>query len=276
MINEIGSHIKAIGRSIFGDRIMSSLHACRFYYRNVTSISLHDDIALQNIGNFVHQGEIVVDVGANNANWSYHLARIVGSSGKVLAFEPHPYYAAATQKTLDLHRLRNVELFAFGLAEAHKTAQLQHLGDDGRQLSGRSFIADKTTIAGQTIEIELRPLDSLVHEHPELARVALIKIDAEGFEYFVVKGAIGVLDRARPLVLAETGHAHLHGVDEDDLFRVLGEHGYRAYGFAADGSLQPIDKFTDIQELASEDVLFAPADWTPPARRGKVDDHRVR
>lgn len=276
MLNKIGSRIKSIGRLMLGDNIMSSLHAYRFFYRNVTKISMHNDIVLQSIGNYVKQGDIVVDVGANNANWSYHLSRIVGPAGRVLAFEPHPYYAAATQKALNLHRSRNVKLFAFGLAEAHKTAQLQHLGDDGQQLSGRSFIADKPTVAGQTIEIELRPLDSLVDAHPELANVALIKIDAEGFEYFVVKGAIGVLDRARPLVLAETGHANLHGVDEDDLFRILGEHGYRGYGFTADGGLQPIDKFTDIQELASEDVLFAPPGWTPPKRRGKEDDHRAR
>lgn len=269
MITKIGSSIKAIGRSILGDQLMSSLHAWRFYYRNTSGRSLRDDVALQRIDNYVGEGAVVVDVGANNANWSYRLSRLVGPAGKVLAFEPHPYYAAVTQKTLGLHRLRNVELFDFGLAEARKTAQLQHIGDDGRQLSGRSFIADRPAAAGRTIEIELRPLDSLVDDHPELARVALIKIDAEGFEYFVVKGAVAVLERARPLVLAETGHAQLHGLDEDRLFRLLADHGYRAYGFAAEGGLQAIEGFADIQGLASKDALFAPADWTPTATRGK-------
>jgi FkbM family methyltransferase len=269
VLNKIGIRVKEIGRNILGDQVMSSLHALRFYYRNVTGRSLRDDVALQRIGNYVREGEVVVDVGANNANWSYHLSRFVGQAGRVLAFEPHPYYAAVTQKTLGLHRLRNVELFDFGLAEAHKTAQLQHIGDDGRQLSGRSFIVDEPTAAGRTIEIELRPLDSLIDDYPELARVAFIKIDAEGFEYFVVKGAIALLERARPLVLAETGHARLHGIDEDSLFRLLGDQGYQAYGFAADGGLQTIGGFADIRGLASKDALFAPAGWTPTPARGR-------
>ncbi len=259
--------VKRFCRNWLGDNVTSFIHAFRFYYRNVSGYTRRTDIALATLDRYIGEGDIVVDVGANNANWSYRMASLVGPSGKVFAFEAHPYYALATERTLRLHRLRNVELFPFGLSDKVQRALMRDVDDSGRQMSGRSHIVRTAGAAGGTkpLEIELRPLDDLVADHPQLARVRYIKIDTEGFEYFVVRGAATLVQRARPLILAETGHAGLHGIDDDRLFEALFAQGYTAHAFAADGSLQAISGFADIADTANKDVLFVPKAAGSPA-----------
>src|SRR5262249_14521696 len=65
----------------------------------------------------VQAGDLTLDIGANYGLYSYHLARAVGPSGRVIAFEPIPFNIRTFRMVSSLLRLKNVDLRPEGCGE---------------------------------------------------------------------------------------------------------------------------------------------------------------
>jgi FkbM family methyltransferase len=161
-----------------------------------------------------HGGQgVCLDIGANIGN---HALFFASHFAEVLAFEPHPRTHALLQFNAGLHE--RVRCFAFGLSDAAGTATLA-------VPEGNAGMASLHGVPGaaRTVSCELRRLDDL----PELQtrRVALVKIDVEGHEAAVLRGARAVLSRDRPLVVLEQAAAEIVGGSSPAL-AVLRELGY--------------------------------------------------
>jgi FkbM family methyltransferase len=211
---------------------------------------------------FLGSGDIAVDVGANGGDWTCALARQVGNAGRVFAFEADPYYAEATEKTIRLLRLKNVSFQKYGLSNADQEAELLISDDRGRRVSGRGRVVGAASVenAGRTVRIRLRSLDSIAAEQPALHAVKFIKCDVEGFELMVMRGALALIEAARPLILAETGHAGLHGYRDSQLGEFFEALRYCRFRYEpSSGCFIPDRKLTE----ATEDVyncLFVPGE----------------
>jgi len=231
------------------------------------------------------EGDVAVDVGANGANWTLPLARRVGAAGRVFAFEADPYYARVTERTLALLGAPNVEFFSFGLSDRNETAPLVVFGADRSRLSGHGHIARADAASAQGTEdasaepdedavlVELRRLDDLVAEHPRLAEVRLFKCDVEGFEWMVFRGARSLLERARPVVVAEMGGAALHGHSDADLFDFFDGLGYASYAVgAAPEELIPTRSVGATRHGRRPNRVFLPRERALPAPLRIVGD----
>ncbi len=159
---------------------------------------------LRAIHKFVEPGTVVYDVGANLGYLSLALARAVGPTGKVIAFEPVPANSARLQANLHLNReqgwIRPVEA-AVGARSTRSHFLLHASGGMGKLegSSGRPFdYADSA-------EVQVISLDDWVYTNGE-APPALVKIDVEGGEAQVLEGMARLLSQARPQLLLE-----LHG-----------------------------------------------------------------
>lgn len=153
------------------------------------------------------------------------MARCVNPGGRIFAFEPIPAIATQLREKLsaspDIGNV--VELTQCALAdaagEADFTVVSTNPGYSG--LLPRHYDREEQT---ETIRVVMRRLDDLVADIP---RVRYIKIDCEGAELRVLRGAIGLLRRDRPIVSFECGDASLESYDYDagdifDFWNILG------------------------------------------------------
>jgi FkbM family methyltransferase len=155
------------------------------------------------IPQYLKDGDWGVDVGANGGDWSYRMSRAVGRTGKVLAFEADPYYALVTSRCLNLQRLRNISLYPFGLSDQEVTTRLVIDIGDGQRTSGLSFI-DVNADSEKSVAVELKMFDAVVsRENIDVSRLRLFKVDVEGHEEEVLRGAQKAIAAARPIIIAE-------------------------------------------------------------------------
>jgi hypothetical protein len=116
---------------------------------------------------------------------------------------------------------------------------------DGRAVSTRATLnrhVEEHQTGEQAIEVELATLDSVV-ERLGLARVGFMKIDVEGHELSVLRGAGNVLAQARPLVLLEAEARH-HDFPIQTVFDEVLRHGYVGYFIRTDSlELESLDRF---------------------------------
>lgn len=153
------------------------------------------ELLMQALQGQVDRGGVCLDIGANIGN---HALFFAGHFAEVLAFEPNPRTFALLQFNAALKD--NVRCFGFGLSDAAGSAQLTvPAGNAGMAtLHGDA-------VSGQAVACRLERADDL----PALQgrRVALVKIDVEGHEAGVLRGAAALLARDRPVVVFEqTAH----------------------------------------------------------------------
>jgi FkbM family methyltransferase len=139
-----------------------------------------------------------IDVGANVGVHSVRLAKLVGERGEVIAIEPDAGLARRAQHNVALNGLRNVRVIQAAAAE--RGGQRVHLyRPDARDPNkGRASMLAHAYLTGPTAVVPTVAIDE-ISDGP----VALIKIDVEGCESAVVRGAAGTIDRYLPAVIFE-------------------------------------------------------------------------
>jgi FkbM family methyltransferase len=171
-------------------------------------------------------GDVCIDVGAHTGRHTIPLARCVGQHGRILAFEPIPAIAAQLRTKLDAvpDICALVELHQCALADTAGEVDfvLVHEAPGYSGLLPRHYDSEVTT---EIIRVAVQRLDDLASE---VARVSFIKIDCEGAELRVLRGASNLLKRDRPVVSFECGNASLESYDYDagDIFDFWDLHGY--------------------------------------------------
>lgn len=128
---------------------------------------------------WLRPGDVAIDVGANIGTMALVAARRVGPDGAVLACEPHPRVFRYLAGNLRLNAAGNVKARNVALGESAGKAQME----DGK-------FDDTNSLSGGEVQVPLTTLDALVaQEGLESRRIALLKVDVEGYELMVFRGA---------------------------------------------------------------------------------------
>ena len=161
-----------------------------------------DDPEVREISRHIGVGDWVIDVGANVGRHTCHMARRVGVSGRVLAFEPVGVSFTLLAANVQAAGLRNVTLFNIALSSSHGISGMTvpMYQSAGLRNYYRAHLA-----AGGEYPVLCLPLDAI----PLPRRVRLVKIDAEGHDLQVLIGMKELLHRDRPVLVVEgwTGDA---------------------------------------------------------------------
>lgn len=139
-------------------------------------------------------GSVVLDIGAYIGQYTL-LAAKYASAGRVIALEPHPISYQRLQAHVACNRLGNVCILhqAAGQMPGRLPFALSEQASDSGFSSGWS---------GETIEVEVVPVDEVVRQM-NLKRVDVMKVDVEGAEGQVLRGAQETLARFHPLLIVE-------------------------------------------------------------------------
>ena len=149
---------------------------------------------------------LAVDVGAHAGLWSMTLAEYFDN---VVAFEPVQEHAACWQKNME--GIGNAVLFPIALGERAGTVRLKPMPGASMKIRVYAGIDD-------VVEAPIQRLDDLTVDSK--APIDFLKIDVEGYEYFVCRGGEQTLLRSKPVVIVEqkpaTGMLENYGIRETE------------------------------------------------------------
>ena len=178
------------------------------------------------------KGYTVLDVGANIGAHCLRFAKIVGVEGAVYAFEPTDYAFSKLQKNIALNQFGNIKAFRVALANQNLYQQEIFFRSswryDGSQLQVSSMV-------------DFVRLDDWAAKN-FVDRVDIIKIDVDGNEYSVFDGGRRLLDKFKPIVIAEVGAWHFTN-SEFNPWSILADMGYSFW------DLITKKKYATLQEM---------------------------
>lgn len=196
---------------------------------------------------------IVVDVGGNVGTTTLSFAASV-PRGHVHVFEPSRALLPCLRRNLELSRAHNVTVHPIGLADAPSQGRLE-IATPGNP--GSAYVVDGA--GGDAFAIQ-RLDDALA----DLPRFDFLKIDVEGYELRVLRGAAALLQKHRPVVLFEVNEGALRrgGTSGREVCEHLLALGYRL-AFLQGGRLRDYDLATHLQRKL-HNVIALPPGATPP------------
>jgi FkbM family methyltransferase len=158
-------------------------------------------------------GDVFFDVGANVGFFTILGARLVGPSGKVVAFEPHPANVEALRANVEANAFENVVVVPNAVTASSGERLL-----DIRSATLAKLVEDRSE-PGAAELVPATSIDDFVSTHADLIPDVL-KIDVEGHEVEVLSGMRGTLTQHSPVIVCE-----MHGLNES-FRRALAEFGY--------------------------------------------------
>lgn len=193
------------------------------------------------IRTILQPGQTAIDVGANLGYLTAVMAQCVGLGGRVWSFEPVPETFELLALCRSLNDYTQVTPIRVALGESDGSTEITY---DKRHSGIATLHPDK--VAGETQRVELRSLDALVAAGEVGQHPSLMKIDVEGHELAVLRGAREIIGRASPTLVFELNEraARAAGWTLAELAELLLSLG--DYSFAlieADGT-RPLDPFT--------------------------------
>jgi FkbM family methyltransferase len=223
-------------------------------------------------------GETVIDIGANLGVYALAMARRVGPMGRVFAYEPASDTRALLEKSRALNRFDNLDIIGAALSEAPGEARLSFGWSSELNTLGAEG-------AGEAVRVTTLDAEDTARAFPS---VDFIKMDAEGEEIRILKGAQTFFARHSPLVMFEIKSGI---VADEAIAEAFKADGFRLYRLLHGAPLLvPVEEGEAIDQnelnlfaakpdraarLAAKGLLVeeVPPAWTPDeaARRGALD-----
>jgi FkbM family methyltransferase len=185
----------------------------------------HDQTVLQQLWQYIRPGSTVIDAGAAIGDHTIFYLGAVGPTGTVYAFEPHPIQYACLTRNCPKARC-----YPQALGDTSGTVHLFHEPDI---VAGSRLIDPQ--LQWPMSSCERVTLDSVVEDK---GNVSLLKIDVEGCEPEVLRGAREIIKESQPVIWFEQNPEALQrqGHSIDEVRDLIAELGYHVVRFYPDGS----------------------------------------
>ncbi len=182
----------------------------------------HDKVVEEEIYTHLREGDVFIDVGANWGYFSILAASLAQIT--VIAFEPSLKELNVLYKHMLLNKFKNIYAYPLGLS---KELSVQKLFLSGDRNTGQNSLVNDTNYA--YTEALFAPVSNLV-PNDFLLRTRLIKIDVEGYEFFVLNGfseVIPQLFNCRFVVEITPGFLSKLNHTPKDIYNFFEQFGYK-------------------------------------------------
>ncbi len=175
------------------------------------------------MGMCLREGDTFVDVGSNIGLMSLHASWLVGETGLVLSFEPEPDSYKLLLRNLDLNSATNVRPYGVALGSSKGKAMIYGKGPN----RGGASLLEPSVPHPPGEEVPVETLDGLLGLS-ETNAIRMMKVDVEGYELEVLRGAKSILGRPSAPILCIEYVGNRPGVL--DIYRyVLAVNDYRIF-----------------------------------------------
>jgi FkbM family methyltransferase len=173
-------------------------------------------------------GGTFVDVGAHIGTYSLKAARVVGERGHVISVEPNPATVQALRDNIQASGTNVISVQPVACSDSETELDLfaATRSNTGETSLSRENARQSGSVSA-VYHVRARPLDAILQD-AGVSRVDVIKIDVEGAELLVLKGAKQTLARYSPILLVEVVDQQLQamGTSAAELREFLRSQGY--------------------------------------------------
>lgn len=177
---------------------------------------------------FLRSTDTFIDIGANVGVYSILASAEIGAS--TICFEPIPQTYSTLVKNVGLNSITHkVNALNIGLGSENGSLSFTKNNDTVNHVASVSEIEN-----GEIIRVDVRKLDDVLFEF-ELGDVIFMKIDVEGFETAVLKGAYDLLgnNALKGVIIELNGSGERYGYDENWIHNLFVEFGFSPYSYLA-------------------------------------------
>lgn len=199
---------------------------------------LNDELFLKK---YLKAGDNVIDVGSNIGTLTLTAASLVGEKGKVVSIEPHPRTFGFLSKNIGLNRFKNIKSLNIAVGEKEGHVNFSNIKSDD---------LNRVLQSSGGIKVPILRLDEVVDRE---LKIALLKIDIEGYEKFVISGAEKILKNI-DCIWFESWEEHFNGFgySTTDLIRLIRKNGFSVWKIS-NWELKILDD--NYKSLACENLI---------------------
>ena len=179
---------------------------CRVNKDDFKIMTIHEDEIIEHFT--PKQGDIVVDIGAHIGLYTIISSKRVGTNGKVVAIEADPGNFEMLNRNIKLNQLTNVIPLNYAVYSKETKIKLYLPSGESGFTKYNTIVSDWANNEDKFVEVNANTLDYLLQLNQiREEEVNWIKIDVEGAEFEVLKGATNVLSKSKDIALL----MELHG-----------------------------------------------------------------
>jgi len=193
------STIRKTLEAVLPKPLYAKAHAAAVKRRARTWLDSPDPDITSVLQSYLSPGGVALDIGANLGLWSLNMSRRVGPSGLIHAFEPVDEFMMVLKDVLKAFDATNVITHQVAISDKPGSISFATHDERGNYLSGEAHI----TSSGEkgNMSVECTTLDTLIGSLERVREVKLMKVDVEGAELMLFKGAAQFLREIRPTTL---------------------------------------------------------------------------
>jgi len=211
----------------------------------------------------LRKGDSFVDVGANIGLMSLYASKLVGTKGKVWAFEPNPDTALILEENIRMNKANNIQVSRYAVGKIPGKAFIYDRWDSNRGSASLIKPEEET----KSYEIEVTTLSDFFKKEIKKGEPlpTLLKLDIEGYELEALEGALDLLksDQA-PMLIVECSEQreNTYGKGADPLYNFLvGLGHYRIFRGRQDKSrVSKLVEVLSIEDLPVHDNIYCLTD----------------
>ncbi|MEQ8925272.1 MAG: FkbM family methyltransferase [Fulvivirga sp.] len=184
---------------------------------------------------YLKEGDIVIEAGSNIGSETLLISNIIGSKGVVYGFEPFPKVYLELEYNLEINQITNVKPVEMALGDSNCIIDFNIMDEDYPNQGMSSVIK---TGHSQSIRVKQVILDDYIIDN-EIKKVNLIKMDIQGAEFNLLKGALKTVRTYNPVLILEASNPWS---DLNALFQLLKSLNYDIFNIDSG-----MDKLSDIK-----------------------------
>jgi FkbM family methyltransferase len=202
------------------------------------------DNSKQTLFALAKQGDYIIDIGANVGEISFNLAKKVGKNGKIISFEPDKYNFDRLLRNYKLNTFDNIQLVNKGLGNK-PGRYLMRINENEVGNNGSKRIVASVSGSNDN-SIDVIALDTYFQENP-VSKIALIKMDVEGYEVNVLNSASKTIQNHRPIIYTEMQDKKLKefGSSASEMTALIKNKGYKVLNAETNEAISDSYNFTD-------------------------------
>src|SRR5215208_4586981 len=198
-----------------GNSMLLRIHVPKYDYKFYCRINNREDLVFMTnheediIEHFTpKEGDIVVDIGAHMGRYTIISSKRVRANGKVVAIEAHPGNFEMLKSNIKLNQLTNVIPLNYAAYSKETKINLYLPEVESGYTIYNTIMSNRARTEDKFVEVSANTLDYLLQLN-EITDVNWVKIDVEGAEFEVLKGASNVLSKSKDIALL----IEVHGKD---------------------------------------------------------------
>ena len=181
---------------------------CRINKDDFKIMTIHEDDIIKRFT--PKKGDIVIDIGAHIGLYTIISSKRVGANGKVVAIEADPSNFEMLNRNIKLNQLTNVTPLNYAVYSKETKIKLYLPEVESGYTIYNTVMSNRARTEDKFVEVNANTLDHLLQlKGIRQEEVNWIKIDVEGAEFEVLKGASNVLSKSKDIALL----IEIHGLD---------------------------------------------------------------